>query len=327
MSTAAHTPLVQVQQLTRTFGAVQAVDDLSFEFDRGQIFGFIGPNGAGKTTTMRILAGLDEPTHGNCLVDGHSTVDDADLIVGRVGYMPDNYGAYPNTTVEEYLDFFGRAYQLSGDKRRRVLADVIEFCQLGGLKNKLVTTLSKGMKQRLCLGRTLLHDPDVLVLDEPSAGLDPRARIEFRELTKVLAEQGKAILVSSHILADLEEMCDAVAIIELGRLVATGNVRDIKQQVRSAREAHRHAAGESVVMEIRLSRPVNDVRVMLAQEPDVTDLDVRGDALTLRFAPDPSAQAALLKRLIDRGLPVCHFATRDENLEDLFMHLTEGRVQ
>ncbi|PIE18388.1 MAG: multidrug ABC transporter ATP-binding protein, partial [Proteobacteria bacterium] len=198
--------LVEIDHLWRRFGDTVAVRDVSFSFDAGQVFGFIGPNGAGKTTTMRILAGLDEPSGGDCRVGGLSTIDDADRVACRLGYMPDDFGTYPNTTVAEYLDFFARAYGLRGAARRRAVADVVDFCQLGGLTGKLITALSKGMKQRLGLGRTLVHDPDVLILDEPAAGLDPRARVELRALIRLLAKQGKAVLISSHILADLDEI-------------------------------------------------------------------------------------------------------------------------
>ena len=319
--------LVEIQHLSRRFGSVQAVDDVSFSFEAGQVFGFIGPNGAGKTTTMRILAGLDEPTSGDCRIGGFSTVDDADTVARRIGYMPDDFGTYPNTTVLEYLDFFARAYGLKGARRDNALADVIDFCQLGGLSEKLITTLSKGMRQRLGLGRTLVHDPEVLILDEPSAGLDPRARVEFRELIRVLARQGKAVLISSHILADLQEICDAVAIIELGRVVTTGSVKDIKRQVQASVTERAREAGARVVVELRLAQPVERLRHVLAEQAEVSDVEIHDQTASLQCPGDPDAQAALLARLIAAGLPVCHFATRDHNLEDLFMHLTEGKVQ
>jgi len=319
--------LVEITHLSRRFGNVQAVDDVSFSFDAGQVFGFIGPNGAGKTTTMRILAGLDEPSSGDCRIAGLSTIDDADTVARRIGYMPDDFGTYPNTTVFEYLDFFARAYGLKGAKRDNALADVIDFCQLGGLSEKLVTTLSKGMRQRLGLGRTLVHDPEVLILDEPSAGLDPRARVEFRELIRLLARQGKAVLISSHILADLQEICDAVAIIELGRVVATGTVKDIKRDVQARVVERARAEGSRAVVELRIAQPVERFPNILAEQAEVSEVEIHDTIASLSCPADPEAQAALLARLIAAGLPVCHFATRDHNLEDLFMHLTEGKVQ
>jgi ABC-2 type transport system ATP-binding protein len=318
--------LVEVKTLNRRFGAMHAVRDVSFSFDRGQIYGFIGPNGAGKSTTMRILATLDIPSSGDCTVNGLSTVDDADEVRRLIGYMPDSYGAYPNMTVSEYLDFFARAYRLRSEERRRAVADVVEFCQLGELREKAITTLSKGMKQRLCLGRCLVHDPQLLILDEPSAGLDPRARIEFRELLRLLAKQGKAIFISSHILAELEELCDGVAIIEQGRMVASGNVGDIKAQATQARDATAKP-DQAFMLELRLSEDHPRLREVLAEQPELARVEVAGLTVNVQCSGGNAAQAAVLRRLIAAGLPIYHCAGRSENLEDLFMHITKGKVQ
>ena len=317
---------VEVKALSRSFGDIEAVRDISFAFDRGDIFGFIGPNGAGKSTTMRILATLDLPSSGDCLIDGLSTVDDADAVRHKIGYMPDSYGAYPNMTVEEYLDFFARAYQLRGHARRRAVADTMDFCQLEGISTKLITTLSKGMKQRLCLGRCLIHDPEMLILDEPSAGLDPRARIEFRDLLKILAEQGKSIFISSHILSELEELCHGVAIIEQGSLVTTGNVKEMKAEIREKAQANKDTASE-IIIEIQLSETNIDTEKILAEQPGLSCVDVRDSFINFAYAGNAADQAALLKRLVEAGLPICHFAGRDQNLEDVFLHMTEGKVQ
>ena len=331
---------VQVQHLTRTFGhgpaAVHAVKDLDFSFAKGEIFGFIGPNGAGKSTTMRILATLDLPTAGDCLVDGQSTVDDADAVRRLVGYMPDHANAYPNMTVLEYLDFFARAYDLSAERRRRQVADLLEFCQLGGIRDKQATTLSKGMAQRLALGRCLIHDPALLILDEPSAGLDPRARIEFRELLRILAGQGKAIFISSHILAELEELCHGVAIIEQGRMIATGRVAELKAHL-EAGTSDLGQPGEDTgpgapprsgaIIEIRLTEFREDLAQRLAEEPLLSGIQLDGTRITARITGGPADHAALLRRLVVAGLPVCRFAQREADLEDLFLHVTEGKVQ
>lgn len=330
---------VEVSRLSRSFGVaphlVHAVRDVSFHFERGEIFGFIGPNGAGKSTTMRILATLDLPSSGDCTVDGLSTVDDADRVRRLIGFMPDSYGAYPNMTVWEYLDFFARAYDLPAERRRRAVADVIEFCQLGGIQDKLMGTLSKGMKQRLCLGRCLIPDPQLLILDEPSAGLDPRARIEFRDLLRVLAGQGKAIFISSHILAELEELCTSVAIIEQGGLIATGRVAELKARMNAGvigatptSDGQAPAAAAAVAtIEIRLAAEVDGLAAKLAEEPALAHVQLDHLLITAQVAGDPAEHAALLARLVAKGLPVCHFATRARNLEDLFLHVTEGRVQ
>ena len=319
-------PLVEVRNLSRSFGGVRAVRDVSFGFEAGEIYGFIGPNGAGKSTTMRILATLDIPSEGDCTVAGLSTVDDADRVRSLIGYMPDSYGSYPNMTVLEYLDFFARAYGLRGESRKRAVGDVVDFCHLDALTAKPVTTLSKGMKQRLCLGRCLIHDPKLLILDEPSAGLDPRARIEFRELLLLLAKQGKAIFISSHILAELEELCTGVAIIERGELVASGRVDEIKARAQAAKRSTDDSA-RATVLELRVAAPHERLATILAEQPDLSEVRIEGARATARLRGDEAALAALVKRLVDAGVPVCHVAARDDNLEDLFMHLTEGKVQ
>jgi len=322
--------LVEINGLSRCFGSKWAVQDLSFAFDGGHIFGFIGPNGAGKSTTMRILATLDLPTGGTCRVDGLDCVDDADRVRRLIGFMPDSYGAYPDMTVSEYLDFFARAYGLAGAQRRSTVGGIVDFCQLGGLMDKPVTGLSKGMKQRLCLGRCLVNDPRVLILDEPTAGLDPRARIEFRDLIRVLASQGRAILISSHILSELEEVCDQVAIIEQGSLVATGTVAAVKSQARAARTEPDGV--RAVRLELRLAAdPAPDpaqVARLLAQEPALTEVRAEGhDCWTAAFCGPATEQARCVARLVAAGLPIYHVAARAENLEDAFMRLTEGKVQ
>jgi ABC-2 type transport system ATP-binding protein len=325
---------VEVSRLSRSFGiepqVIHAVNDISFHFERGDIFGFIGPNGAGKSTAMRILATLDLPSAGDCTVGGLSTVDDADQVRRLIGYMPDSYGSYPNMSVWEYLDFFARAYALSADRRRRAVADVLEFCQLGEIREKAITSLSKGMKQRLCLGRCLIHDPQLLILDEPSAGLDPRARIEFRELLRVLAGQGKAIFISSHILAELEELCTGVAIIEHGRLIATGRVAELKARMNATAHAATAPTVDALVsvasttIEIRLAVEFEGLALRLAEEPGLSQVQVDHLLITAVVAGDHRDHAALLARLIAAGLPICHFATRASNLEDLFLHITKN---
>ncbi|MFW5698273.1 MAG: ABC transporter ATP-binding protein [Planctomycetota bacterium] len=320
--------LVEVDHLERRFGAIRAVDDVSFGIEAGEIYGFIGPNGAGKSTTMRILATLDLPSAGDCRVNGRSTVDDADAVRRMIGYMPDYYGAYPHMTVFEYLDFFARAHGLAPAARRRAVAEVMEFCQLEGLREKAVTGLSKGMKQRLCLGRCIIHDPQVLILDEPAAGLDPRARIEFRDLLRVLAQQGRAVFVSSHILAELETLCDGVAIIEQGRIVAEGKVKQIKQQLREKKQQQVAAGdGDGHVLELRLAEEHPRAEAILAEQPGCSEIRIDQTQIALRYHGGDAELAALLRRLLAAELAVCHFATRDDNLEDVFMHLTEGKVQ
>ncbi|QRK09704.1 ABC transporter ATP-binding protein [Archangium violaceum] len=325
--------LLEVKGLRRDYGALRAVDDVSFELEAGTILGFIGPNGAGKSTTMRIIATLDTPTAGQVTLDGHSLVDAPDKARPLIGYMPDRYGTYDDVTVLEFLDFFARAYGLQGQARTKRVASVMEFTGLLPLQDKLTSALSKGMKQRVALGRTLLHDPKLLILDEPADGLDPRARIELRELLRALADQGKAVLISSHILTELAEICDTCAIIEQGRLLATGKVADLLAQ----------AAGASVVeLMVRLFPGEEGEAVwaraerLLLEQPGVSQVAREGEALRVRLEPREEGTASsnqadavaarLLAVLVGAGVPVCAFSHRERNLEDAFMHVTKGRV-
>ena len=213
---------IRIDHLIRRFGKKNAVNDISFEFESGNIFGFIGPNGAGKTTTIKIMATLDQPTAGDVFFDGISTIAYPEKVRRIVGYMPDSLPAFTDIKVWEYLDFYARAFGLKGETRRKTLADVEAFTNLTGIREKYLNTLSKGMKQRVSLARALVHNPQVLIMDEPAAGLDPRARIELLSLLKILADQGKAILLSSHILSELQDICDGAVIIEQGKLLASG---------------------------------------------------------------------------------------------------------
>jgi ABC-2 type transport system ATP-binding protein len=310
-------PLIELRHLHRYFGPTKAVYDMSFEVYGGEVFGYIGPNGAGKTTSMRILATLDEPTYGDAFVDGFSVVDDPDRVRRRLGFMPDYFGTYQNCNVVEYLDFFARAYGLRSYQRKAAVDFAMEFTLLDQLADKPIIGLSKGMKQRLCLGRTMIHDPAVLILDEPAAGLDPRARIELREMISRLAELGKTVLVSSHILTELAEMCHRVGIIEQGRLLAVGSVEEISATSRTTRSEVR----------LRVLRNGEGLMAWLRAREDVADVVDRGGQVTLNHAGGPEEQAALLRQVVESGFAVVEFATKSKSLEDVFLHVTEGRVQ
>jgi ABC-2 type transport system ATP-binding protein len=314
---AAH-PLIALRGVYRDFGPTRAVSGVSFEVPRGQVFGYIGPNGAGKTTSMRILATLDLPTYGDAFVDGFSVVNDPDRVRRRLGFMPDSFGAYSNVNVREYLDFFARGYGLRGKERLRAMRHVMSFTQLDTLAEKPISGLSKGMKQRLCLGRAMIHDPAVMILDEPAAGLDPRARIQLREMIRQLAADGKAILISSHILTELAEMCDMVGIIELGRLLAVGTVEQIMRQ------QQRHQA---TPMEIGVLGGAETAAARLAARTDLRELRIDGDRALFLFEGDAAAQAELLRELVQAGVPVTSFGSRTKSLEEVFMQVTTGRVQ
>jgi ABC-2 type transport system ATP-binding protein len=305
-----------VRGITKRFGALTAVDDVAFHVSPGEICGFIGPNGAGKTTTMRICATLELPDQGDVLVDGASVLEEPRLARRRIGFMPDSYGAYANTTVREYLDFFARAYHLAGAQKERTIERVVAFTTLDSMLEKEIDSLSKGMKQRLCLAKTLLHDPGVLILDEPAAGLDPRARVELRELVRALAEMGKAILLSSHILSELSEMCSSVVVIERGKLRGAGAVGEV---VRSATARARFFLSA-------LAGPEATERALLEQ-PHVLEVRRERDGVSFELEGGLDRQAELLAALVGAGLRPTEFAPRETDLEDAFLSLTEGKLQ
>lgn len=312
--------LVEIKNLSRRFGDVEAVTGVDFAFDSGSIYGFIGPNGAGKTTTMRILATLDVPTTGDASVAGHSVIDYPDKVRARIGYMPDYYGTYAHTDIVDYLEFFGRSYNLRGKELRTRIEGVIEFTGLEKIGDKYIDTLSKGMKQRLALARLLLHDPDVLILDEPAAGLDPRARIEFRELLKLLKEQGKAILISSHILTELSEMVDACAIIEKGRIVCQGTVEEVRTRARNA-------SGSQYKVALELLTNSEHAESLFLEKPFVRAVHGGGRHFTIEIEGAQEEASLLLKALIQDDVPILNYRVQESDLEDVFMSLTEGEVQ
>lgn len=309
-------PQIEFRHLHRVFDQTHAVNDVSFEVYAGEVFGYIGPNGAGKTTSMRILATLDEPTAGDAFVDGFSVVEDPDRVRRRLGFMPDYFGTYQNVNVREYLDFFARSYGLAGRERLRAIDEVMEFTQLGPLADKPIDGLSKGMKQRLCLGRTIIHNPSVLVLDEPAAGLDPRARIELREMIARLSAAGKAVLISSHILTELAEICDRVGILERGRLLAVGSVAEISSRVQA----------QSTVR-VRVLADGDRLQHWLAARTDISELSMSDDLAVFNFSGDREAEASLLKAIIEAGFRVVEFGAKHKSLEDVFLHVTEGQLQ
>ncbi len=322
-------PVIEIQSLKRCFDATTAVNELSFHVQPGEVFGFIGPNGAGKTTTMKILATLDTPTSGHAWVDGFSVVDDPDRVRRRLGFMPDGFGTYPNVNCEEYLDFFARAYGLRGAERREALSKVMSFTQLDRLAQKPVNGLSKGMKQRLCLGRALIHDPSVLILDEPAAGLDPRARIELREMIVALARDGKALLISSHILTELAEMCDRVAIIEKGRLLAVGTVEEIL----SGQNLSPHdspvvtSKAAATTIEIEVIEDANAAAEFLRESLAIENVRVLDQRVSFEFENNLAKQAELLAHLVQQKIKVVRFGTKEKSLEDAFLSVTKGLVQ
>jgi len=307
---------VQIVNLKKHFGATRAVDDVSFMFSSGQVVGFVGPNGAGKTTTMRILATLDEPTAGDALIDGVSVVEEPERARHLVGYVPDSLPTHRDMSVHEYLDFFARAYGLKGLHRAKVIDEVEEFTGLTGLRDKMLVALSKGMKQRVSLARALLHDPAVLVMDEPAAGLDPRARIELRELLRVLSSQGKAILISSHILTELAEICHAAVIIERGSVLMAGAIGDLLENGASRR---------TVLIRVRDGQ--EKLHRELLETPIIEKVNFVGEEIAAEINGDEEACCDLLTGLVGRGYRVVEFKLQRANLEEIFMNVTKGAVQ
>ncbi|HLL53293.1 MAG TPA: ABC transporter ATP-binding protein [Myxococcaceae bacterium] len=323
--------LLEVKDLARSFGSLRAVDNVSFTLEAGKILGFIGPNGAGKSTTLRMLATLDTPTAGEIRLDGVSVVEAPDKARPLIGYMPDRYGTYDDMTVFEFLDFFARAYGLKGQARKKRVESVMDFTGLTSMATRLTPQLSKGMKQRVALGRTLLHDPKLLLLDEPADGLDPRARIELRELLRALAAQGKAVLISSHILTELSEICDSCAIIEQGRLLVTGSVAEVTSK------SEGEAPGCEVVLRLLSADADAERRAerLLLTLPEVAKVQPgEKGGLRLRLAAPENAgptwaeesSARVLRALVQADVPVCGFQLKEADLEDAFMRVTRGRV-
>jgi ABC-2 type transport system ATP-binding protein len=308
---------INVVGLTKHYGKTRAVDGISFSFAQGQIVGFIGPNGAGKSTTMRILATLEEPTDGGAYIDGVSVVEEPEKAHRLVGYVPDALPAHRDITVHEYLDFFARAYGIKGEKRRRTVLEIEEFTNLTGIREKTLSALSKGMKNRVSVARALVHDPPVLIMDEPAAGLDPRARIELRELLKVLAAQGKAILISSHILTELAEISTGAIIIERGKILRAGTLEDI---ISGSGAAHR-----TVV--IRPLGKLEELRKCLLETPDVEAVRLAEPAVEVDLLGGEEAACDLLAALVGRGFRIAEYRQRRADLEQIFLTVTKGEVQ
>jgi ABC-2 type transport system ATP-binding protein len=308
--------VVKVQGLRKRFDEFEALKGIDFELHRGEVCGFIGPNGAGKTTTMRIMATIDLPTDGEIWVNGHSVIQHPDKVRHELGFMPDQFGEYENLTCDEYLDFYARAYGYKRADRVRRVEAVIEFTGLGPIRGKLMSQLSKGMKQRLCLGRTLVHDPQVLVFDEPAAGLDPRARMELRDLIRELATQGKTIFVSSHILTELADMCTHVAIIEHGQLKFKGPVG----------QAHQAAARLSRYR-LRVVEGVELLERFILQQAFVKEVVVRGNEVTLQYESDERSYSAMLAAAMKEGHTIIESRVIENNLEETFLALTTGEAE
>lgn len=332
--------IVETKDLTRRYGKTLALDSLNLAIPTGAIYGFIGPNGAGKTTTMRILTTLLAPTSGDAWIAGASIHSDIKAVRAQVGFMPDFFGVYDSMTSWEYLDFFGRAFHVPAERRLPAIEELLALVDLSHKRDEYVMGLSRGMKQRLSLARTMIHDPKLLILDEPASGLDPRARIELRELLKELSALGKTIMISSHILTELAKMCTHIGIIEQGRLLASGDVNTIMNQLKP-----------HVVLNIRVLSNAARAREVLSTFESVSNIrishrngeDTNGEQddpayeaaidpeqtynLLVDFQGDEQSKSHILTTLIQNQIPISLFQEQASNLEDIFMQVTQGIVQ
>jgi len=310
------TPIIEIKELSKRFGRRTAVNNISFNIESGEIFGLVGPNGAGKTTTMRMLVTLLKPDKGEIFVGGHSIRKSTSAARRMLGYMPAEFGVYGDMTVREYLDFFGACYKVHPQQRARLITDLLDLVDLGHRRDDMVDALSTGLKQRLSLARVLIHDPSILVLDEPAAGLDPRARVEIRELLLEVARLGKTILFSSHILADVGELCSRVGIIEDGKIVALGTLGQLSANVMPHRQIH-----------IGLLERKEEAQAALSAIEGVAEVRLLDDGkLEADFVGDDEAIRQLLANLLQQGFPVIHFSEETKNLEEVFMRTTKGIV-
>ncbi len=312
--------IIETEGLTKRYGKVTAIDGLSIRVEKGAVYGFVGPNGAGKTTTMRILATLTRPTAGKAWVGGYSVTEEPRQVRRLIGYMPDFFGIYGDMTVREYLEFFAACYEIPESRRHGLIDDLLELVDLTHRQNDMVDKLSRGLKQRLCLARTLAHDPEVLILDEPASGLDPRARIEIRELLVELARMGKTIFFSSHILSDVEEICTHLGIIEAGKLVAQGDVASMRAIWKPERD----------ITLVVLDGPDN-AKAILSDLEGVSEVEEMPcpegrHCLRVIFSGDDEAVSEMVRRLVEGGVRVIGVSEAERTLETVFMRATKGLV-
>lgn len=307
--------MIELIDFGKDYGEFTAVERLNLKIAAGEMFGFIGPNGAGKSTTIRFLATLLKASRGEGIVNGHSVTGDPMAVRRSVGYMPDNFGVYDGMKVWEFLDFFAVAYGIARSKRKQVIGDVLELLDLAHKRDDFVNGLSRGMKQRLCLAKTLVHDPPVLILDEPASGLDPRARLEVKALLKELRRMGKTILISSHILTELADCCTSIGIIERGQLLMHGPISDVYRRIRGNR-----------VVEVKFVDNMDIGLSVIRSSPHCRDVQVEDSRALVELETNDAGVAELLHQLIAQRVGIRSFAEKDPTLEDVFMMVTKGLV-
>ena len=307
--------MIELLDFGKDYGDFTAVGTVNMKIQAGELFGFIGPNGAGKSTSIRFLATLLKSTRGDGLVNGFSVNKQPMDVRRSIGYMPDDFGVYDGMKVWEFLDFFAVAYKIGRTQRKKVIGDVLELLDLTHKRDDYVNGLSRGMKQRLCLAKTLVHDPPVLILDEPTSGLDPRARIEVKALLKELRKMGKTILISSHILSELADCCTSIGIIERGQLLMHGPIDSVYRQIRRNR-----------IVEIRFVENQDAGVSIVRSDPAMRGIEIDGNRVTVELETDDQGLSSLMKRLVDGGVKLRSFSDKDPTLEDVFMMVTKGLV-
>ena len=305
--------MIQTKDLTKRYGELYAIQSIDLNLEKGDLFGFIGPNGAGKTTTMRIIATLLQPSWGEAYVDGYSIYKNPKEIRRLVGYMPDFFGVYDDMKVIEYLEFFAAAYRINGKKRSQICEEMLDVVDLAFKRDAFANTLSRGQTQRLGLARVMLHDPQLLLLDEPLSGLDPRARIDMRNVLKRLGEMGKTVIVSSHILPELADVCNKIGIIDRGVMNVNASVADVMKQVR-----------RSTILKVQVANETERAAEMLSQSNVVESVETNGDEISVTLIEGVEDYTALPTQLIESGLRLLEFREDEVNLEAAFMTLTKG---
>ena len=307
--------MIEIKGLTKKYGQFTALDNINISLEEGTVFGFVGANGAGKSTTFLILATLLQPTSGELFINGINIRENPSEIRKMIGYMPDFFGVYDQLKAGEYLDFYGASYGIPTAEREKMIPQLLELVNLTDKRDAYVDLLSRGMKQRLCLARSLIHDPKVLILDEPASGLDPRARVEMRDILKTLKDMGKTILISSHILPELAEMCDEIGVIDGGRLIAHGSVQEIQARLQ----------GDKVIT-VRLAATEQNPVAFFEEDPFVSNIQrmENGEEIEFSFKGNEENQINLLKRAMLSDIPILSFSEHVTNLEDVFMEITKG---
>jgi ABC-2 type transport system ATP-binding protein len=305
--------VLEIKNLYKSYGKFNAVSDLNLQVEEGEIFGFVGPNGAGKTTTMKIVSGLLAPTSGEVYIDGIDAIKNSKKAKEKIGYMPDFFGVYDDLKVDEYLEFYASIYGIIGKEKEKICSELLELVDLEHKKDAYVDSLSRGMKQRLCLARSLVHNPNLLILDEPASGMDPGARVEMKEILRTLKDMGKTIIISSHILPELAELCTSIGIINGGKMLLKGSFEEIAQQVYGRKS-----------LKIKIRDRIDDAVIILKEFTNIDKITAAENIIQASFDGEEDEMSKILKSLVSRDIPVVTFSQIDGNLEDVFMKVIRG---